>query len=123
MSRRPPRSTRTDALFPDSTRFRSHRDGVHAGAELLDDARTLVAERQRQPVDVGVLGQAHDELVRAPLGVGWTGPGQVLLKVTAAGACHSDERSEEHTSELQYLMRTSYAVFCLKKKNTTLYHH
>src|SRR3546814_2721183 len=77
MIRRPPRSTRTDTLFPDTTLFRS------VGAEAAD-----AFER--------------DHLVR---------PGFVARIERIAA-----QRSEEHTSELQSLMRTSYAVFCLKKK-------
>src|SRR3546814_7801878 len=96
MIRRPPRSTRTDTLFPYPTLFRSHRRvPVVAPVEL-------VAE----------LGEAtvHEEAV---LGVARAlGPLRAELEpdhpVTG--------RSEEHTSELQSLMRISYAVFCLKKK-------
>src|SRR3546814_8105613 len=82
MIRRPPRSTRTDTLFPYTTLFRSRRLRQHADERCnadparQKDCRALVFCRQRQ---------------RA-------------------------RRSEEHTSELQSLMRTSYAVFCLKKK-------
>src|SRR3546814_1585328 len=82
MIRRPPRSTRTDTLFPYTTLFRSWR------SVLL-----------RKPVHVD-----HDVLrVEA-----------VVLKMQGVQA--PDHRSEEHTSELQSLMRISYAVFCLKKK-------
>src|SRR3546814_3947967 len=97
MIRRPPRSTRTDTLFPYTTLFRSL---VHLA--LVD-----------QPVDrrcpIGrVGGQAHraDDLVAlsAPRSAVWERPDH-------------RPRSEEHTSELQSLMRISYAVFCLKKKN------
>src|SRR3546814_9861779 len=97
MLRQPPRSTLTDPLFPYTTLFRS---GEQVGA---------VARRRQDRK--GALGQyvalgehfAHDD--RAERG-------------HRRGLHH--ERSEEHTSELQSLMRISYAVFCLKKKNTTL---
>src|SRR3546814_2581649 len=79
MIRRPPRSTRTDTLFPYTTLFRSHRR-IDIGIAAAD----LMAEFTRERGDT-----AHE------------------------GAA---DRSEEHTSELQSLMRTSYAVFCLKKK-------
>src|SRR3546814_4640505 len=83
MIRRPPRSTRTDTLFPYTTLFRS------AGG----DAKLLA-----RPVDKLYAPYAHilstDDVL----------PGDLL------------RRSEEHTSELQSLMRISYAVFCLKKK-------
>src|SRR3546814_12986596 len=78
MIRRPPRSTRTDTLFPYTTLFRSslNPDRAHARIQLFSRTR-------------------HPSRTRAPPGGG---------------------RSEEHTSELQSLMRISYAVFCLKKK-------
>src|SRR3546814_6725266 len=90
MIRRPPRSTRTDTLFPDTTLFRSSPPGPGCPALL-----------QR---NVGLL---HDTLPERNL---------VLLELVhlRRAACHG--RSEEHTSELQSLMRISYAVFCLKKK-------
>src|SRR3546814_6973766 len=80
MRRRPPRSTRTDTLFPYTTLFRS--DGGDGGARRRDEAgREAAAGRAEQ----------H----------------------------HAVARSEEHTSELQSLMRISYAVFCLTKKIDT----
>src|SRR3546814_3315637 len=78
MIRRPPRSTRTDTLFPYTTLFRS------GGKAVIDGPRNY-------------LGGLYRAL---PVGI-------------------TVERSEEHTSELQSLMRISYAVFCLKKKNQT----
>src|SRR3546814_1521292 len=94
MIRRPPRSTRTDTLFPYTTLFRSphpDRDG---------DPRTRL-----RCADAGA-GRA--------LGGGEQRHGQSAWAEDGRGV-----RSEEHTSELQSLMRISYAVFCLKKKNTT----
>src|SRR3546814_5060556 len=96
MIRRPPRSTRTDTLFPYTTLFRSvvpHRH-VAAVAEVL--LRHQVAVRQQD----GAVGAAAPD--GGAIGRHHVGPVQ--------------ERSEEHTSELQSLMRISYAVFCLKKK-------
>src|SRR3546814_3184070 len=88
MIRRPPRSTRTDTLFPYTTLFRSvveqRRAGPHFGNAVLD------ADRAKRQAGIHV----------------------------AVEADHADRRSEEHTSELQSLMRISYAVFCLKKKIT-----
>src|SRR3546814_3170106 len=89
MIRRPPRSTRTDTLFPYTTLFRS--DGC-----LL---RRLRGADQRRQAQRRRPGRAH----RTPQG----------RRTPHRG------RSEEHTSELQSLMRISYAVFCLKKKKTT----
>src|SRR3546814_3467236 len=93
MIRRPPRSTRTDTLFPYTTLFRSHL----RIPDVVDVTRRWGA----------VLADAHPDLghVRG-------GPGEVGLHVRP----HPLHRSEEHTSELQSLMRISYAVFCLKKK-------
>src|SRR3546814_8418109 len=91
MIRRPPRSTRTDTLFPYTTLFRS-----------------------------GVTYASHDVMVARPTGIGKKGRLAILMH--HGGGRHVLEfyegllRSEEHTSELQSLMRISYAVFCLKKK-------
>src|SRR3546814_4597354 len=95
MIRRPPRSTRTDTLFPYTTLFRSHvLVGIQHGAQHIIDffashfrrllSKSLFIIRRR--------GEERAEFLFI-------------------------ERSEEHTSELQSLMRISYAVFCLKKKN------
>src|SRR3546814_9643140 len=95
MIRRPPRSTRTDTLFPYTTLFRSGDVG-------------------RQPpaaVGGGVGGEEPAGVVDDD-GGGRRG-GHRARRV---GAVEREERSEEHTSELQSLMRISYAVFCLKKK-------
>src|SRR3546814_8071063 len=92
MIRRPPRSKRTDTLFPYTTLFRSHshharhRDRVHLRTELA--------------AGLGAGRPAH-----------------------AGGGRAGAARSEEHTSELQSLMRISYAVFCLKKKKLVYVQH
>src|SRR3546814_8476024 len=96
MSRRPPRSTRTDTLFPSTTLFRSHLQARHGfGADFVQDFLDL--PDAGHPFRIG--GVDH---MQQQFGV----------------ACLFQRRSEEHTSELQSLMRTSYAVFCLKKKRT-----
>src|SRR3546814_7815160 len=92
MIRRPPRSTRTDTLLPYTTLFRSDGTDVYF-------ARQQVAERLKEVSAQLPAG------VQPTLGPVATGLGEIFM------------RSEEHTSELQSLMRTSYAVFCLKKKN------
>src|SRR3546814_7913383 len=98
MIRRPPRSTRTDTLFPYTTLFRSPAD------DRADAARGLVALAVAEPGAAG--------LAVAAVAVGAAaGRAGALAAAEAAAA-----RSEEHTSELQSLMRISYAVFCLKKK-------
>src|SRR3546814_8647549 len=93
MIRRPPRSTRTDPLFPYTTLFRSH--------EEAPCSVPAVIAQQRMGVGNGDVTAQH--LVPKP--------GRQRLRRDLEG------RSEEHTSELQSLMRISYAVFCLKKKN------
>src|SRR3546814_1302332 len=96
MIRRPPRSTRTDTLFPYTTLFRSLRSAENVPAELL----SLPCER----------ASPHLSTERDSTGYQKTRLVPCLV------------RSEEHTSELQSLMRISYAVFCLKKKRTTQHH-
>src|SRR3546814_1517160 len=113
MMRRPPRSTRTDTLFPYTTLFRSVVDEVDSGiggavAEVVGrKLRALGAQRQVLCVthlpQVAALGHQHVQVSKDSAG-GITRSHIVTL------------RSEEHTSELQSLMRTSYAVFCLKKQ-------
>src|SRR3546814_3583020 len=97
MIRRPPRSTRTDTLFPDTTLFRSQR---LPGSSRRDHQRVVAVGDRRPGLRLGRrrLGERPGE----PL------PGRF-----------AEARSEEHTSELQSLMRISYAVFCLKKKTNT----
>src|SRR3546814_5896692 len=97
MIRRPPRSTRTDTLFPYTTLFRSDHGGL--------------SQRRRD-------GYRHlwRRGGRAAIFQAWRGKADPAR----GGAHRRDPRSEEHTSELQSLMRISYAVFCLKKKKITL---
>src|SRR3546814_2154030 len=104
MSRRPPRSTRTDTLFPYTTLFRSR---VFAGGlvELADRCARLHRVRDQPVVDDVDLRDMRR-----------LGERRVDLRLVADLPV---ERSEEHTSELQSLMRISYAVFCLKKQIPT----
>src|SRR3546814_9141346 len=97
MIRRPPRSTRTDTLFPYTTLFRSEQEAV------WDYWRTFCA----------VLDLDDAALLRS----WWKGPSALYSALGSA----LTRRSEEHTSELQSLMRISYAVFCLKKKKKNNY--
>src|SRR3546814_11606368 len=89
MIRRPPRSTRTDTLFPYTTLFRSFLGNI-----LEENLFPYPEIRARDREMLGAMTDAIDEFL-------------------------ADKRSEEHTSELQSLMRISYAVFCLKKKKKT----
>src|SRR3546814_4272532 len=112
MIRRPPRSTRTDTLFPYTTLFRSEdNSGTRQviGRELHCDLVT------RQNPDV-----MHTHLARD------VAQNYMAIFQLDAKSCVGKvlkNRSEEHTSELQSLMRISYAVFCLKKKRITIKYH
>src|SRR3546814_3579561 len=127
MIRRPPRSTRTDTLFPYTTLFRSalgaagppgaeqavglvtvarhaHQQVTCGIAQLHGVAPTLQPLHQRRKqVDMGRLAGFGQRVAERAAGKGMDGQA-------------AERRSEEHTSELQSLMRLSYAVFCLKKK-------
>src|SRR3546814_9438270 len=100
MIRRPPRSTRTDTLFPYTTLFRSApADGHEAGGghgSLIDPTRSHAPDNPRRKEAGHPINHAFTR------------------------AIPTSQRSEEHTSELQSLMRISYAVFCLKKKKTII---
>src|SRR3546814_1366213 len=111
--RRPPRSTRTDILFPDTPLFRSARR-ERDRARLLAAADDRLVERQLRPEDHAAAAQHLRREHRALL------DGEFPLEHLVEAAL---ERSEEHTYDLQSLMRISYAVFCLKKKTQTIYSH
>src|SRR3546814_2666812 len=106
MIRRPPRSTRTDTLFPYTPLFRSSTAPAQLAASVIS-SRTI-GPRPRFPESRPrpCCPFRHSDRRRRP----WRPPWQ-----KAEPALHPG-RSEEHTSELQSLMRISYAVFCLKKK-------
>src|SRR3546814_10024619 len=115
MIRRPPRSTRTDTPFPCTTLFRRHRGGatLRANSAAADRSprepwRALACRSPRNRA------QDHRLLRDAHFLAGARG-----RKRRAPFAVVPSRRSEEHTSELQSLMRISYAVFCLKKKTKT----
>src|SRR3546814_2155884 len=93
MIRRPPRSTRTDTLFPYTTLFRSHPEQYQSKTQQ----------------------NSADGVIHTP-GVDIAAGHQKALSLATEEGAVSRPRSEEHTSELQSLMRISYAVFCLKKK-------
>src|SRR3546814_4132939 len=104
MIRRPPRSTRTDTRFPYTTLVRSrHRDRAASAAAGRGRRGAL---RLRSARGLRLHRNLHH---RAP-------PHRAGGRVDTAAGSARDARSEEHTSELQSLMRISYAVFCLKKK-------
>src|SRR3546814_6808435 len=127
MIRRPPRSTRTDTLFPYTTLFRSARQGACA--------RRLHPLHYRQPLHLGNAQRRHSRTQGRPLGVVGrhrTSHASRRVELESLRAHERNlvgmmrdlelfeaiarRRSEEHTSELQSLMRISYAGFCLQKK-------
>src|SRR3546814_3860042 len=118
MLRRPPRSTRTDTLFPYTTLFRSK--WITPG--VIDAHSHLGAWSQPETVDahndVNELTDPNTAQVWVAHSVWPQDPGFD----TAREAGVTTLRSEEHTSELQSLMRISYAVFCLTKKSTNPVH-
>src|SRR3546814_10595555 len=109
MIRRPPRSTRTDTLFPYTTLVRSveqrKRYTLHQADARIRQPKVILHRPQRDrwqiAVEHGRECHEHQDEYRV----------------------RSSPRSEEHTSELQSLMRISYAVFCLKKKKKNKIHH
>src|SRR3546814_7865180 len=106
MRRRPPRSTRTDTRFPYTTLFRSGGVGTPFGDAVFvgqfGELGGIAADQDRLDLYARAVGEQQSAAVADRQ----DRPHQVLAKA----------RSEEHTSELQSLMRISYAVFCLKKK-------
>src|SRR3546814_5020230 len=107
MLRRPPRSTRTDTLFPYTTLFRSNDRSIFSsiGHVLTGAGQSLLCQAVRMERIQGVLVSLLHTQAAA------------IVKRVPEDPSRSFLRSEEHTSELQSLMRISYAVFCLKKKN------
>src|SRR3546814_3437739 len=109
MIRRPPRSTRTDTLFPYTTLFRSQLTQIATEVELSLDPLAMAI---KHPVPGCV--QLRPQVAVAPPRMG------LVMGKSEIGSEQGDlRRSEEHTSELQSLMRISYAVFCLKKTKST----
>src|SRR3546814_7907820 len=107
MIRRPPRSTRTDTLFPYTTLFRSDVDHARVRIHLH------LADRRPGRVGRDPAGEGRD---RAQGPTEFLGQRRALVDRPGNVEEGQAPRSEEHTSELQSLMRISYAVFCLKKK-------
>src|SRR3546814_7631142 len=115
MIRRPPRSTRTDTLFPYTTLFRSARTATIAAMKVLKNTNEIILE-PAEPAHSAVIwlhGLGADGNDFVPLVPALDLPRDAAIRFIFP------HRSEEHTSELQSLMRISYAVFCLTKKNKT----
>src|SRR3546814_6039240 len=124
MIRLPPRSTRTDTLFPYTTLFRSLVVNI-GGAYLSYDLRChqliewIIKDRNEPFSGWGLLSIYPDMSMYNSTVV-------TIIQYSSNGAAdlvYTHHRSEEHTSELQSLMRISYAVFCLKKKKQTQINH
>src|SRR3546814_16451005 len=114
MIRRPPRSKRTDTLYPYTSLFRSGDAVFGRPADLRrgeagGDGQRVALDRALQPAQHRRLGLFADRQLAE-------GNHIAVREADITGAAQRG-RSEEHTSELQSLMRISYAVFCLKKKN------
>src|SRR3546814_10117432 len=125
MIRRPPISTRTDTLFSYTTLFRSMEEYITITPPAFPSEQLLhIVHRQLHPGRAAMValarvrGDLHLAEQRVHLGDVQGAPGADRA-VTGHGRGDQFERSEEHTSELQSLMRISYAVFCLIKKNST----
>src|SRR3546814_5695428 len=109
MIRRPPRSTRTDTLFPYTTLFRST-SRIWRKLSSQDSSLRLLNHPLRACRRYELLRQLHQQ-------------GTNDFNVYRVAERRRPKRSEEHTSELQSLMRISYAVFCLKKKKNNKHAH
>src|SRR3546814_2211257 len=105
MIRRQPRSTRTDTLFPYTTRFRAKQEQCQH--VVVDRTGASMAKSGDAGDQHGMREIRTHQCQRS------------LTRIQQQQNHHADDRSEEHTSELQSLMRISYDVFCLKKKTTT----
>src|SRR3546814_4648896 len=109
MTRRPPRSTRTDTLFPYTTRFRSR------------PATSTSAPAAATDGTAGDLRTFNETLLKSAIKAAYDAGGKPNKIFLGSGNKQLfSSRSEEHTSELQSLMRISYAVFCLKKKTSNI---
>src|SRR3546814_5916400 len=114
MIRRPPRSQRTDTRFPYTTLFRS--GFINTPRATLTTGKPIIENGQvgRYQVDQGSVA-----IEGAGLNANNVDRFEIITRSAKINAELQAKRSEEHTSELQSLMRISYAVFCLKQKNKT----
>src|SRR3546814_8875173 len=108
MIRRPPIATRTDTLFPYTALFRSYVCPMHSHITSDHEGKCPICGMDLVPQTIAqaIAGESDT-------------PHQHGMDEHTAASEHQPARSEEHTSELQSLMRISYAVFCLKKKKKT----
>src|SRR3546814_3562710 len=121
MRLRPPRSTRTGTLFPSTTLFRSRPEIVIKPRFDLAASPGVTTAALSQTIRVATIGDIDQNSAKFSLS-----DRQIPIRVAVAENSRRDLatiRSEEHTSELQSLMRISYAVFCLKKNTITSRNH
>src|SRR3546814_9896486 len=118
MKRRPPISTRTDTLFPYTTLFRSGRKKIN---QYTRYGTVFLCAMQGYFIAVGLESWGASQGASAVIDPGWTFRFTTVVNLVCGSMflMWIGERSEEHTSELQSLMRISYAVFCLEKKKHT----
>src|SRR3546814_9708713 len=120
MLRRPPRSTRTDTLFPYTTLFRSRVEGrieVFAASAHIPAAVMLIGGKGWMAGPACVAPRQSVKLYELCRAQKWNEAMELQRSLWRLNQIFAKyNRSEEHTSELQSLMRISYAVFCLKKK-------
>src|SRR3546814_7761341 len=117
MIRRPPRSTRTDTLFPYTTLFRSRKRGIEV------EERVIWPDELESFEQFFLTGSAA-EITPVQSAGPWNfevGALTLQLQKDYSDLVNGRSRSEEHTSELQSLLRIQYAVFCLKKDQTDTY--
>src|SRR3546814_5808614 len=114
MIRRQPRSTRTDTLFPYTTLCRSDIQAKTGEVRAILNVRQALIEAMQEVMTSSATAQVDHTAQNIGTFLSLTTEKVASYLPFASGA-----RSEEHTSELQSLMRISYAVFCLKKKNRT----
>src|SRR3546814_5146305 len=132
MIRRPPRATRTDTLLPNTTRFRSHVIFLSSRGKRTHVRLTRYDSLARHALRVNACRPSHIYERSLSLATfrartcsrAMCRPIASAMRVKAASTEAGARRSEEHTSELQSILRISYAVFCLKKKkNKKKKHH
>src|SRR3546814_7036552 len=120
MLRRPPRSTRTDTLLPYTTLFRSQETAQSFRLHGADQPGVIFQVLYcLNLVQIGLEGRHTHVYHLHGVGIRTVKSGNQLFIAASGMISAFQQRSEEHTSELQSLMRISYAVFCLKKKKTT----
>src|SRR3546814_10692299 len=121
MLRQPPRSTRTDTLLPYTTLLRSHVASLAVDLKTVwkdPQADARLKKRIVRTLVHEVIADIDDDASEIVLLIHWVGTVHTELRLPKRRRGQRNSRSEEHTSELQSLMRISYAVLCVQKKNS-----